>query len=425
MNEHDSEKMASLLTQIGFEEVKEPNDADIVIINTCSVRKKAEEKFLSYAGRIGGLKKRKKLIVGVTGCIPQIERENLLERLPYVDFALGPSSIHRLIEAIETAKAGQRFFDFSEDGEGSLCIRPTYTSKRVKAFVTIMKGCDNFCSYCIVPYARGREKSRDSKEVLDEIRRLAEEGVKEVILLGQNVNSYNKNRDDISFPELLEKVNDVDGIERIRFVTSHPKDLSEELIRCFGRLEKLCEHIHLPFQSGSNKILQLMNRGYTKEEYLEKIDALRKACPKIAITADCIVGFPGEEDEDFEETMDLVKRVRFQNLFSFVFSPRKYTLASTLPNPVPKEKAYLRLHLLQEVQRKITLEKNRELEGKKVEVLVEGKSKRSELELTGRTRTNVVVNFQGPLELVGRTVEVKVIKGYANSVRGVIEGYQK
>ncbi|MCX7857822.1 MAG: tRNA (N6-isopentenyl adenosine(37)-C2)-methylthiotransferase MiaB [Deltaproteobacteria bacterium] len=418
MNENDSEKLVSLLLEHGFDAVKDPQEADILIVNTCSVRKKAEEKFLSYMGRLKYLKKKKNLIIGVVGCIAQLEKENLLRKVPHVDFCLGPSSIHKVIEAIETVKKGQLYLDFSENGEETLCLKPSLTSKKIKAFVTIMKGCNNFCSYCVVPYARGREISRPSLEILNEIEELAKNGVKEVTLLGQNVNSYNKDRNDLSFPQLLEKVNEIPGIERIRFVTSHPKDLSEELIRCFGRLRKLCEHIHLPFQSGSNKILKLMNRGYTKEEYLEKIEMLKEVCPGIAITADCIVGFPGEEDRDFEETMDLLQKVRFHNVFSFAYSPRKFTRALLLPNQVPREKALARLRVLQEEQRKITLEKNKELEGKRVDVLVEGLSKRSSLDLTGRTRTNIVVNFGGPLELIGRTVEVLIVKGYANSVRG-------
>lgn len=421
MNEHDSEKMASLLYEFGFREVNNPNDADIIIVNTCGVRKKAEQKFLSLIGRIISLKRKKGVVIGVTGCVVQLEKEKLVERLKEVDFFLGPSSIHKLKQAIDSAIVGRRYFDFSEDGGEVLCLVPNLTEPKVKAYVTIMKGCDNFCSYCVVPYARGREISRPSSEIIDEVRYLAEKGVKEVILLGQNVNSYNKNRHDLSFPELLERVNEVEGIERIRFVTSHPKDLSVELIGCFGRLKKLCEHIHLPFQSGSNKILKLMNRGYTREEYLEKIDMLRKVCPGIAITADCIVGFPGEDEKDFEETIDLIKSVRFHNVFSFVFSPRRHAKASTLPDRVPVDVAKRRLKVLQDEQRRITLERNQELEGKRVEVLVEGRSKRYEFELTGRTRTNVVVNFPGPFELTGRIVEVLVTKGYANSVRGILD----
>jgi tRNA-2-methylthio-N6-dimethylallyladenosine synthase len=265
---------------------------------------------------------------------------------------------------------------------------------------------------------RGREKSRQSSDILEEIRGLAHRGVKEVTLLGQNVNSYNKGQKDLSFPELLSKVNDINGIERIRFVTSHPKDLSRELIDCFGSLEKLCEHIHLPFQSGSNKVLGLMNRGYAVEEYSRKLDLLKNRCNKIAVTSDCIVGFPGEDEKDFEATMALVKSVRFDGLFSFCFSPRKSTRAAALPNSVPREEAMRRLQELQSVQKVITREKNRALEGREAEVLAEGMSKNSTEELTGRARSNKVVNFKGARNLVGELVEVEIIKGCANSLKG-------
>jgi tRNA-2-methylthio-N6-dimethylallyladenosine synthase len=251
-----------------------------------------------------------------------------------------------------------------------------------------------------------------------EIRSLAKDGVKEVTLLGQNVNSYNKGRRDLSFPELIEEIDHIEGIERIRFVTSHPKDLSDELIDCFGRVKGLCEHIHLPFQAGSNKILGLMNRQYTVEGYLEKIGRLRNRCKEIAITADCIVGFPGETEEDFEETYALVKEVEFDGLFSFCYSARKMTVASTLPNRVPYELAHERLVRLQGLQKEITREKNIAMEGKVVEVLVEGMSKNSLHELTGRTRQNKIVNFKSTHKLIGEIVDVKVLKGYANSLKG-------
>ncbi len=238
------------------------------------------------------------------------------------------------------------------------------------------------------------------------------------MLLGQNVNSYNKGTDDCSFPDLLRRINGIEGIERIRFVTSHPKDLSDELIDCFGSLEKLCEHIHLPFQSGSSKILRLMNRGYTAEEYMEKIERLKRRCRDIAITADCIVGFPGEDEEDFRATMELVERAGFDGVFSFCFSPRRHTRASELPDTVPADIARGRLHELQAVQKGITREKFKRLEGSRAEVLVEGTSKNSPEELTGRTRTNRIVNFRGPASMIGKLVEVEIVKGYANSLRG-------
>jgi tRNA-2-methylthio-N6-dimethylallyladenosine synthase len=419
MNEHDVEKVSALLHIAGFEEVREAEGADVVIVNTCCIREKAEQKFYSLMGRLQALKRKKGTLLGVTGCIAQLEKEAILKKLPFIDFSLGPSSIHQVREAIESASRKTRFLDFSDNSCGaSLYVRPQLGPEAIKAYVTIMKGCDNYCSYCIVPYVRGHEESRDSIDILDEIRQLADGGIKEVTLLGQNVNSYNRGREDLSFPELLSKVNDIGGIERIRFVTSHPKDLSRELIDCFGNLARLCEHIHLPFQSGSDKVLKAMNRGYTADEYVEKLDLLKNRCNNIAVTADCIVGFPGEDEKDFEATVELVKRVRFDGMFSFCFSPRKRTRASTLPGAVSKEVALRRLQELQALQKAITRERLKELEGKKVEVLTEGVSKNTEEELTGRTRTNKIVNFKAPRTLVGELVEVEIVKGCANSLRG-------
>ncbi len=419
MNEHDVEKVGTLLQTAGLEEARDATHADVVIVNTCCVREKAEQKFYSLMGRLQGLKRRKGTLLGVTGCIAQLEKEAILERLPFIDFSLGPSSIHRVAEAIESAGRKVRFLDFSDNGcTASLCVRPQHNGNAVKAYVTIMKGCDNYCSYCIVPYVRGREKSRESADVLDEIRDLAGRGVQEVTLLGQNVNSYNRERADLSFAELLSAVNGIEGIQRIRFVTSHPKDLSQDLIDCFGSLAKLCEHIHLPFQSGSDRILKLMNRGYTAEEYLEKIELLKNRCNNLAVTADCIVGFPGEDEQDFAATVELVNKVRFDGMFSFCFSPRKQTRASTLPDAVPKDVALRRLRELQAVQKAITRDRLKQLEGSRVEVLVEGVSKNSGDELTGRTRTNKIVNFKAPQTLVGELVDVDIVRGYANSLRG-------
>jgi len=419
MNEHDVEKISALLHTAGHEEVREAAGADMVIVNTCCVREKAEQKFYSLMGRLKTLKRRKGTLLGVIGCIAQLEKEGLTEKLPFIDFSLGPSSIHRVGEAVESATRNKRFLDFSDNGcAASLHVRPEIAPGTLRAHVTIMKGCDNYCSYCIVPYVRGREKSRQSSDILEEIRGLAGRGVKDVTLLGQNVNSYNKGQKDLSFPELLSKVNDISGIERIHFVTSHPKDLSRELVDCFGSLEKLCEHIHLPFQSGSDKILRLMNRGYTVGEYSEKLDLLKNRCNNIAVTSDCIVGFPGEGEKDFEATMALVNSVRFDGLFSFCFSPRKLTRAADLPDGVPREEAMRRLQELQSIQKAITRERNRALEGTKAEVLAEGVSKNSSLELTGRTRSNKIVNFEGGRNLVGELVEVAIIKGCANSLKG-------
>ena len=421
MNDHDMEKMASILIYHGHIPGERPEDADLVIVNTCCIREKAEQKFYSLMGRLRGIKRKKDLIVGVTGCIAQQEKGNIFEKLPFIDFSLGPSNIHRLTEALESAARAEAFSAFAENGRSpSLNIRPRSTRGGIKGYVTIMKGCNNFCSYCIVPYVRGREESRRSDDILEEVAEMAARGIKEVTLLGQNVNSYNNGSDDISFPRLLKKIDSIPGICRLRFVTSHPKDISDELIECFGALGTLCESIHLPFQSGSDRILSLMNRGYTASEYLEKVEALRSRCNGIAITADCIVGFPGEDKKDFEETMGLMETVRFDGVFSFIYSPRKFTAAAKLPGMVPGDVAHERLMRFQKLQKAITLEANRQVEGKKVEVLVEGRSKNSPEELSGRTRTGKIVNFRGDEGMIHKLVDVNIIKGYANSLRGEI-----
>ncbi|PKN05927.1 MAG: tRNA (N6-isopentenyl adenosine(37)-C2)-methylthiotransferase MiaB, partial [Deltaproteobacteria bacterium HGW-Deltaproteobacteria-7] len=300
MNDHDMGKMGSVLIDHGHLPGS-IEDADVVIVNTCCIREKAEQKFYSLMGRLQLLRRKKGLILGVTGCIAEQEKEGIFERLPFIDFSLGPSNIHRVAEAVENAAARTRTSAFGDNGLSlSLMIRPHNTRRGIKGYLTIMKGCNNFCSYCVVPYVRGREESRRSDDVLAEVREMAARGIVDVTLLGQNVNSYNNGNDDLSFPELLREIDAIPGISRLRFVTSHPKDISQELIECFGTLNTLCESIHLPFQSGSDRILALMNRGYTAAEYLGKVEALKKQCPAIAITADCIVGFPGEEDGDFE-----------------------------------------------------------------------------------------------------------------------------
>lgn len=418
MNERDSERVLALLMEQGYEEVFLPEEADLIVINTCTVRKKPEHKVYSLLGRFKKLKeKRPELKIVVMGCLAQQEGENLLERFPQVDMVLGPDRIDDFPGGLERITKGERvcMIGFKEDPSQRVLLP---LSRSVRAYVNIMQGCDNFCSYCIVPYVRGPEKSRPSQEILKEIRLLAKEGVKEVILLGQNVNAYGKKSPgECSFVELLRKIAEIPGIERIRFTTSHPKDLGEDLILAFKEIPQLCEHIHLPFQAGSNKILKMMRRGYTREEYLQKIERLREVVPEIAITADVIVGFPGEKEEDFEETLDLVRQVRFDGLFSFKYSPRKGTLASKWPDDVPEEVKARRLEELQSLQRKITLEKNKALEGQVLEVLVEGCGDRQG-QLKGRSRCNRVVVFQGPIGLIGKTVWVKIKEGLPNCLRG-------
>jgi tRNA-2-methylthio-N6-dimethylallyladenosine synthase len=428
MNEHDTERILRLLEEVNYLETKNTGEADFILINTCSVREKPEHKVYSALGRYKWLKEKRGAIIGVAGCVAQQEGGRLLDRIPYLDMVIGTHAIFMLPQLLQKIEiSGERVCEtgFSQNGKYLEAILPQKPLAKVKSYVTIMQGCDHFCSFCIVPYVRGREKSRSSKEIIEEIRHLAELGVEEVCLLGQNVNGYGKGCEgEIRFSELLERINEIEGLQRIRFTTSHPKDLSEDLIQAFSKLSKLCEHIHLPFQSGSDEVLKAMHRGYTKESYLEKIDRMKKACPSIAVTADVIVGFPGEEEEDFRETLDLMERVQFDDLYSFKYSPRKGTRAAQFKDKVEEKMKQERLSILQEIQKGITFKKNQELEGRVVEVLVEGQSKQSTQDVTGRTRSNKIVNFGGDLSLVGKLVPVRIIKGYAHSLRGEIITYR-
>ena len=424
MNEHDTERILRLLESSNYLETKDAQEADLILINTCSVREKPEHKVYSALGRYKWLKEKRGAIIGVAGCVAQQEGDRLLDRVPYLDMVIGTHAIPMLPQLLQRIEvSGERVCEtsFDQDGKYLEAILPQNSLDKVKSYVTIMQGCDHFCSFCIVPYVRGREKSRSSREIIEEVKRLAEIGVKEVYLLGQNVNSYGKGlEEEINFPKLLRRINEIEGLHRIRFTTSHPKDLSEELIQAFSKLPKLCEHIHLPFQSGSDKILKAMHRGYTKDSYLEKIDRLKEVCPFIAVTSDVIVGFSGEEEKDFEETLDLIRKVRFDDLFSFKYSPRNGTRAAQFTDKVEEKVKQERLSILQEMQKEITLRKNQELEGRVEEVLVEGQSKQSDQDVTGRTRSNKIVNFEGDLELVGKLVPVQITKAYPHSLRGEI-----
>jgi tRNA-2-methylthio-N6-dimethylallyladenosine synthase len=424
MNEHDSERILRLLEGSLYSETKEAKEADLILINTCSVREKPEHKVYSALGRFKRLKEEKGTIIGVAGCVAQQEGKRLLDRIPYLDLVIGTHAIPlvpELLRRIETT--GERVCEtsFDQSGEYLRSLLPQSSRAKVKSFVTIMQGCGHFCSFCIVPYVRGKETSRPSQEILAEVNHLAESGVKEVYLLGQNVNSYGKGLEgELDFSGLLHRINGIEGIERIRFTTSHPADLSDALIQDFSDLRKLCEHIHLPFQSGSNRILKAMRRGYTKESYLEKIGCLKEVCPSIAISADAIVGFPGEREEDFRETLSLMEKVHFDDLFSFKYSPRKGTRAAQFENQIEEKVKQERLSILQRIQREMTLQKNQALEGSFEEVLVEGRSKQSDRDVTGRTRSNKIVNFPGDFSLLGNLVPVRITKAYPHSLRGEI-----
>ncbi len=381
MNFHDSEKIAGILMSDNYQEALEPSDADIVIFNTCSIRQKAEQKFFSQLGKMKRLKKMNPhLKIAVAGCIAQQEGEAIIQKAPYVDYVLGPQNINLFKKIIANEEKAIALEDnpYLQDIE-----LPSERTNKVKAFVNIMYGCDNFCSYCIVPYTRGREKSRAAASIINEIIELSEQGFKEVTLLGQNVNSYNS---ELDFPGLLREINRVGGgIKRIRFVTSHPKDLSEDLIFAIKELDKVCEHIHLPLQSGSSKVLKLMNRKYTYEEYLKKVQLLRKEIPNIAITSDIISGFPQESDEDHLLTIKALKEIEFDGIFAFKYSQRIGTNASTMDGQIDKEIKTKRLSEILEIQDKITEKKNKDLEGIVQEILIEGLSDGN---IIGRTRTN-------------------------------------
>ncbi|MDA8087840.1 MAG: tRNA (N6-isopentenyl adenosine(37)-C2)-methylthiotransferase MiaB, partial [Nitrospiraceae bacterium] len=439
MNFHDSEKISGVLSENGFSEVQDGDrdKADIIIFNTCSIREKAEQKFFSELGRLKRLKRQRPgLKIAVAGCVAQQMGRELLRRAPFVDCIAGPQNIHSLGHSIgrillerEAQPGGLDNGGPGPDIDVNIGENPGLASmelpaarkKKPGAWVSIMYGCDNFCTYCIVPFTRGREVCRPAGSILDEMRRLAEDGFREVTLLGQNVNSYRSPAGDTGFPGLLEMADRVGGIKRIRFVTSHPRDLSEGLIEAVGGLEKLCEHIHLPLQSGSDAVLARMNRRYILADYMDKIDRLRGRLPGISITTDIIAGFPGETEEDHRATMAALRRIEFDGIFAFKYSARPGTPASKFPGRLPAEVSAGRLEEILALQDEITLRKNMALEGSIEEVMVEGPDEKNKNCLSGRTRTNKIVNFSADPSMVlsaGDTVALKIIRGRRHSLEG-------
>ncbi|WP_027399245.1 tRNA (N6-isopentenyl adenosine(37)-C2)-methylthiotransferase MiaB [Anaerovorax odorimutans] len=434
MNEHDSEILAGMLEKMGYAENKGKNDKDIdiAIINTCSVRENADKRFF---GMLGQLKKSKEnntnMVVAVCGCMMQQQHivDTVKSKYPWVDLVFGTHNIHEFPKLLTNILSERKkIIDVWEDGCEIIEGLPSKRLYPFKALVDVMTGCNNFCTYCIVPYTRGREKSRNMEEILKEVRNLAADGVKEVMLLGQNVNSYQGTTIDDSgnhiktdFADLIYKINDIEGIERIRFMTSHPKDLSDKLIQAYGDCDKLCNHIHLPVQSGSGNILKRMNRKYTKDDYLLLVKKLKKTVPEIAITTDIIVGFPGETEEDFNETLDLVGKVRYDSAFTFLYSIRKGTPAESFKDQVPEHVKHDRFNRLVDLLNGITLEKNKAYEGKLEKVLVEGSSKTNNKTFTGRTESSKIVNFQGNKDMVGKIINVRVKEGKTFSLFGEIE----
>ena len=421
MNVNESQKVASLLSRQGYKEVSSKKDADLILINTCSVREKPERKVFSLIGRIKSPEK----IIGVMGCVAQQYGQAMFKKEPGIDFIIGTQALHRVPEVITRVlqkKEKIAITDFTGPEESLAIFHEPIETPGVSAYVSVMQGCDRFCTYCIVPFVRGRERSRPSGEILEEIKSLTVRGVREITLLGQNVNRYGMDRkNDLTFAPLLRKISLIRGIKRIRFVTSHPANLSDEMIRLFEDLEPLCESIHLPFQSGSNRVLKMMGRGYTREMYLDRIDKLRQVRPEISISADVMVGFPGETEKDFEETLSLIEWVRFDTLFSFRYAPRPMTRAALYTGQIPEEEKLKRLQTLQALQSRITLEKNKRQEGKIKEVLVEKSSKYPEGFMMGRARDNRIVHFEAPVSFVGKEVRVKIQKGFQNSLLGKME----
>ncbi|MBF1168314.1 MAG: tRNA (N6-isopentenyl adenosine(37)-C2)-methylthiotransferase MiaB [[Eubacterium] sulci] len=422
MNEHDSEVIDGLLTERGFSSVKERKDASIVIINTCSVRDNADKRFF---GTLGQLKKRKEsdpsFIVCVCGCMMQQQRvvDTIKAKYPWVDVIFGTNSIHHIPELIEkVAIEKEKVVDIIENTEEVVEGLPAKRLFDHKALVNIMFGCNNFCTYCIVPYTRGREKSRAPEAIVAEVKGLVADGVKEIMLLGQNVNSYDGNG--TSFAELLKMLNDVDGLERIRFMTSNPKDLSDELIEAFAVCDKLCRNLHLPIQSGSNRVLKRMNRKYTREDYLKLIEKLRKTVPNITLSTDIIVGFPGETNEDFEETLSIVKEVEYDSAFTFIYSIRKGTPAEKFEDQIEESEKHRRFDLLVSAINEISEKKNKAYQDRVEKVLVDGVSKNDKSTLTGRTDGFKLVNFAGKKELIGSIVDVKITDAKTFSLFGEV-----
>jgi len=425
MNVQDAQKMAFLMEESGYIRAYDAGDADLIILNTCSVREKAAQKAYSLLGRFRELKEEKPdLIIGVAGCLAQQQGNHLFKLFPCLDLVVGTNQIDRLPEIVSSVKRSRR--RFSETAfcsyVRSLDIPAQPLAGELSSFVTIMQGCNNFCSYCVVPFLRGREQSRPLADIVKEVEGLVGQGIQEVTLLGQNVNSYGKTLSDKpDFAELLQSMGAVPGLKRIRFTTSHPKDLSAGLIAAFGEVPALCEHIHLPLQAGSNRVLRRMKRGYTVEDYRKKVAALRAAVPGISITSDIIVGFPGEEEEDFQQTLQVMEDVRFDNLFSFQYSKRAHTPAVEMEGHVSEKIKGERLKTLQKLQEGHTLEKNLAFIGKSEEILVEGRSRKTGRDMTGRTRSNRIVNFPGNPELAGKMVQVMIVEAYLHSLRGEME----
>lgn len=432
LNENDSEKISGMLEEMGYSRTENIKEANIIAFNTCCVRENAEDKLFGKLGEVKKYKEANGAIIAIGGCMMQEKHivEKLKQSYPFFDIVFGPHTLYKFPEDVYNAIVnGNRIEDILDiDGEviEGLPIRRDDT---IKASVAIMNGCNNFCSYCIVPYVRGRERSRRAEDIIAEIKCLANEGYKEVTLLGQNVNSYmrvererGENVGEIdSFAKLLKEVNKIDGIERIRFISPHPKDFTDDVIEAIRDCEKVCKIIHLPLQSGSSNVLKIMNRKYAKEQYLELVDKMKEKIPEVVFSTDIIVGFPGETEEDFKDTLDVVSKVCFEQVYMFIYSRRVGTPADKMENQIPEEIKHERFDRLKKLVESQIQGNNQKYVGTVQKVLVEGKSKTNEDMLTGRTDTNKVVNFEGSDELIGNIVELKIVSEHMWYLKGIIQ----
>ncbi len=422
-NENDTERIRGMLSEAGFDFTDDPEKADVVIYNTCAVRENAEQKVF---GRLGILKhikeQRRNMLIGICGCM--VQQEHITEKIrkvhPQVDLIFGTHALYKMPQLLYEAMHRKKTVVDIEDSAGAIAEDiPILRDTKEKAWVSVMYGCNNFCSYCIVPYVRGRERSREPEAVLSEVRKLVEGGCTEISLLGQNVNSYGKDLErDVDFSDLMRMVNDIEGVRRIRFMTSHPKDLSDKLIQTIRDCDKVCNQLHLPFQAGSDRVLKEMNRKYTKAQYLEKIEKVKREIPDISLSTDVIVGFPTETNEDFEETLDVLRRVEFDNIFSFIYSKREGTPAAKLDFVLSDEEIHKNFNRLLEVQNEISKRKNDAYVGRIETVLVDGVSKNDENMLSGRCESSKIVNFRGDKSLIGKYVKVKITQSHTWSLNG-------
>ena len=430
LNENDSEKLSGMIEKMGYTNTENIEEADLIVFNTCCVRENAEDKLFGKLGEAKKIKEKRGTVIAIGGCMMQEKHivDKLQKSYPFFDIVFGTHTLHKFPQDLYNVILNKKRIEDIIDIDGEIIEGlPIKRNDNIKASVTIMYGCNNFCSYCIVPYVRGRERSRKPEDIINEVRELADKGYKEITLLGQNVNSYmrnevleNENEKITSFAKLLYAVNEIKGIERIRFISPHPKDFTEDVIQAIKKCDKVCKLIHLPLQSGNSKVLKEMNRKYTKQQYLELVEKMKKEIPNLTLSTDIIVGLPGETDEEFEDTLDVVKKVNFEQVYMFIYSRRVGTPADRMQNQVPEEQKHIRFEKLKKLVEEQIEEKNKKYINTIQKVLVEGKSKNNEDMLTGRTDSNKVVIFKGNDNLIGQIINLKIVSEHMWYLKGEV-----